>query len=183
MSDDEVSEGIYDDDNDASEEEDPQNADIDVAELADADENITDVDDDDASDVQVDTKAIFDDLEEEDEGETAEEEIVSTFVENVETENKLHKNIVVIDPAARRTSNILTEYEHTELISIRASQIEQQRIVLTDVTGLVDAEAMAEKELADKKCPLVLRRKIGEIVRDGILTEYIEYWDVNSMGT
>lgn len=105
----------------------------------------------------------------------------AAFANTVETGPTLRKNIVVVDPTKRITSNSLSEYELTQLISIRATQIENHNMVLTNVDGLDDAATMAMKELTDGKCPLVLRRKVGEYVVDGRITEYFEYWDPNTM--
>lgn len=190
MSDDESAEVYDDDDNndDTNDNNDDVIADvhndIDTTELIDdADDDQQSVGTDQNTDIRVNPKAIFDDLAETEDEEVDEpdDHIVSSVIESAETENRLHKTIIVVDPSQRRTSNVMTEYELTEALVIRASQIEQRRSVLTNVDGLDDAEAMAEKELADGKCPLVLRRKVGEVVIDGKLIEYVEYYDVNKM--
>lgn len=103
------------------------------------------------------------------------------YIDQVVTENTLRKTIIVVDPNQRRTSHIMTAFEYTEAIVIRASQIERRQNILTNVDGLDDAEKMAEKELYDGKCPLILRRKVGEKVENSQLFEYYEYWDVNTM--
>lgn len=103
-------------------------------------------------------------------------------VEHPKTDNQLHKRTIIVPPAERRTSNLLTRIEFTELINIRGLQIAQNPIVLTDVAGLTDPIEMAEKELRDKKCPVILSRKVGEETRGGETIEYVEHWDVNDMG-
>lgn len=103
-------------------------------------------------------------------------------VEHPKTDNQLHKRPIIIEPSKRRTSNLLTRIELTELINIRGLQIAQNPIVLTDITGLSDPIEMAEKELRDKKCPLILSRKVGEEIRGNETIEYVEHWDVNDMG-
>lgn len=130
---------------------------------------------------------LYAELEEEDPDAIAEvaaplpDDLEVDYIANEAAENQLHRNIIVIDPKLRRTSNMLTEYELTGIITTRAAQIETHATVLTNVDGLDDAEAMAWKEFRDKRCPLVLQRKVGERVIDGKLTEYYEYFDVNDM--
>ena len=102
-------------------------------------------------------------------------------VDAIETGNSLHKEIIIVDPEKRKTSNIMTNYELTEAITIRASQLQKRFIPLTNVEGLTDAKDMAIKELKDGKSPLFLRRKVGEVTKNGKTTEYYEYWDVNVM--
>ena len=121
------------------------------------------IDEDDDGDLE---ELQFDDYEEPDE---------------IESRNILHKEIIVIDPSKRRTSHHLTEFELSEIIALRAMGISKHNHVLTDVSGLSSPEKMAEKEINDGVCPLVLRRKVGEVVKDGKLIEYFEYWDVNKM--
>ncbi len=185
MSDDETDPDFSDDDN--ASEPDDNLVDIDKAEIADIADDLAVSDSDDApnapdGEVHIDPKAIFDDLAELDDDEPiTPDDVVSTFINDIESENKLYKNIIIIDPSSRRTSNQLSEYELTEAIVIRASQISQRRTVLTDVTGLDNAEAMAFKELNDGKCPLILRRIVGNVIKDNQVFEYVEYWDVNTM--
>lgn len=71
------------------------------------------------------------------------------------------------------TSNILTIYEITELVGIRATQISQGSPVFTDIKNITDPIKMAEKEIIDNKCPLYIKRYIG-------LDKY-ELWDPNIM--
>jgi hypothetical protein len=138
-----------------------------------------DADVDDASD----TSALPDEAENVIHEESEEEQ---EFEEKIpRTENTLHKEVIIVDPEKRQTSNVLTEFELTEAIAIRATQIEERNMSTTNVDGLDSAQKMAEKEIKDGRCPLVLRRKVGEkVVKDGDrakLTEYIEFWDINTM--
>lgn len=177
------------------EENNEENNDEDALSETNADDNTgdNDVDDNDVDDVDdndTDDKSLIDDanseISEADNGDESlsdetYDDLEYQFVDDIGSENTIHKDIIIIDPNRRRTSNVMTEYELTEAISIRSTQIEQRNIVLTDVTGLDNAEDMAKKEINDGKCPLILRRKVGEIRKNGKLTEYYEYWDVNTM--
>lgn len=102
-------------------------------------------------------------------------------IDNVESQNTLHKDVIIVEPDKRKTSNVMSNYELTEAITIRACQLQKRFIQLTDVEGLTDPKEMAIKELKDGKSPLTLRRKVGEVVKNGRLTEYYEFWDVNNM--
>jgi DNA-directed RNA polymerases I, II, and III subunit RPABC2 len=87
---------------------------------------------------------------------------------------EIHKQIIFISPENRKTSEIMTKFEYTDIISQRAKQIEKGSAVFTDVGDLTDPIQIAEKELRDKRCPL-------DIVR--MITDYTaERWHANEMG-
>ncbi len=71
------------------------------------------------------------------------------------------------------TSNILTIYEMTELIGIRATQISQGSPIFVDIDFISDPIEMAKKEIINNKCPLYVKRYIG-------LDKY-ELWNPNEM--
>lgn len=85
--------------------------------------------------------------------------------------------IKVIPVDQRTTSHRLSITECTEAIGLRATQIETNPIVFTDVEGYTDPIAMAEKELYDRKSPLILQR---EVCRHDNL-RWVERWDLNEM--
>ncbi len=60
--------------------------------------------------------------------------------------------------AQKTTLPIMTKYEKAKVIGIRATQIAKGMRPLVDVTGIKDPFAKAEKELAEKKLPLIVRR-------------------------
>lgn len=96
--------------------------------------------------------------------------------------SKFNKEIVVIKPENRLSSDIFNENEISEALSIRIDQITKGSIVFVDVNGLTDAVNMAKKELVERRLPLILRRKIGVFPnKGGQLTDYYEYWDPNTM--
>lgn len=98
--------------------------------------------------------------------------------EIVEAPSKYSKEIIVVKPENRRTSNIMSKYEMTEYISIRATQISQHNNCMVDTTGLDDPVAMAKRELMMRKTPLVIRRHVGDIknLATGELESYYEFW-------
>lgn len=99
----------------------------------------------------------------------------------VETEQEFVKRIVIIHPDKRMTSNILSAYETTELISLRATDISRHNNPMVDCKDLDDPIKMAERELLAKKCPLLLNRIVGEYREGKEVITYSEDWDPNEM--
>ena len=59
----------------------------------------------------------------------------------------------------KRISNpFLTKYERTRLIGVRAQQLSRGAIPLVDWKGLTRTLDIAEKELAERKIPLMVKR-------------------------
>ena len=83
------------------------------------------------------------------------------------------QEISIVPTHLRRTSDAMTNYEFTEVISHRAKQIENGGLVYTNVDGESDPIKMAEIELRKRKCPLSIRRKLTN--------NLVEIWDVNEM--
>ena len=99
---------------------------------------------------------------------------IQPLKERYEYHPVLRTEIVFVAPENRITSEILTKFEFTEIISHRAKQMENGGVCYTDVGELTDPLEMAKKELMDKKCPLDLIR--------GITDKIFERWHVNEMG-
>lgn len=100
---------------------------------------------------------------------------------------QVFKKIIEVAPEKRKTSNILTRFEMTEILSIRTQQISEGSMHFIDtkneiLSKLTDPKDIAELEFNMRRCPLRLRRKIGEKRINGILHEFIEYFNVNQMG-
>ena len=88
-------------------------------------------------------------------------------------ENEIHKEIIVVPNNYRRTSEVITKFEYTDVISNRAKQIENGSPIFTDIKGESDPIKMAELEIRMKRCPLSVRRMISHNI--------CEIWDVNDM--
>lgn len=119
-----------------------------------------------------------DEVLEEEEGEPAEESKSERAQDNT-----LDKDIIIIEPEERMSPNILSKFEMTELVSIRATQIAQTGICMVDIGSIDDPVRLAKKELMARKCPLMLKREVGE-VRDkitGRIKVYVECWSPNTM--
>ena len=86
----------------------------------------------------------------------------------------VRQEIVYLTKNNRRTSEIMSMFEYTEIIGHRAKQIENGNVCFTNVDGISDPIKMAEKELRDRKCPLDIIRKLSDNVA--------ELWHANEMG-
>lgn len=163
-------ESIEDDDDITA--EDIKNLTIDKSNDSDEDSDDDNLDPGDADEDIIGVTHLSDDENEEDEA-------VFTFKEPIRGE----REIVVIKNDNRITSDLMTKEEMTEAISERVRQLEKESLSFIDVGELSDPVSIAKKEMNMKKCPLILRRKIGSIMNNttGKLIEYYEYWDVNEM--
>jgi DNA-directed RNA polymerase I, II, and III subunit RPABC2 len=88
-------------------------------------------------------------------------------------EIETHRHIIIVPPEHRKTSERLTEYEYTEVISHRAKQIENGGTCFANVGDETNPIVMAEMEIAQKLCPLSIRRLHNHLVG--------EMWEVNEM--
>jgi DNA-directed RNA polymerase I, II, and III subunit RPABC2 len=87
--------------------------------------------------------------------------------------SEVHREIIVIPPEYRRTSEVITKFEYTDVTSNRAKQIENGSPVFTDIRDESDPIKMAELEIRMKRCPLSIRRMLSNNI--------CEIWDVNEM--
>ncbi len=87
----------------------------------------------------------------------------------------------VVPDHMRQTSNILSEFEQTELISIRSEQISRYNNPFVDCVGLSDPTSMAGRELSMRRSPLMISRIVGEIKADMKRVSVVEHWDPNLM--
>lgn len=88
-------------------------------------------------------------------------------------EIETHRNIIIVPPDHRKTSERMTEYEYTEVVSHRAKQIENGSPCFADVGNESDPIAMAEMEIKQKRCPLAVRRLHNQLIA--------EVWDINEL--
>ncbi len=109
--------------------------------------------------------------EEQDDEQDEENDTTHSFIDHeLDNDSKIQ---YIIKSDNKITSNILTIYEVTELIGIRATQISNGAPVFTDVSDINDPIEMAKLELKNNKCPLYVKRYLG-------LDKY-ELWDPNIM--
>ena len=58
----------------------------------------------------------------------------------------------------KQTNPYLTKYERTQLIGIRAQQLSNGAIPMVITEGLTNTVKIAEKELNERKIPIIVRR-------------------------
>lgn len=81
--------------------------------------------------------------------------------------------IKVTKPEDRITSNVLNRFDRAKAIGIRAQQIADGDEYFTDPEGLTAPIDIAEKELNEGKCPIIIERVLhGNIV---------EHWPIREM--
>lgn len=64
--------------------------------------------------------------------------------------------------------NKLNKFEKVRVLGARATQISLGAPPMVDITGLTDALSIAEKEMKEKKIPLIIKR----IYPDGSVKEF-----------
>ncbi|KAI9471822.1 MAG: RNA polymerase, subunit omega/K/RPB6 [Benjaminiella poitrasii] len=74
------------------------------------------------------------------------------------TSNEANNNNNAAERSERLTTPYLTKYERARILGTRALQISLSAPVMVDIDGETDALAIANKELREKKIPLIVRR-------------------------
>jgi DNA-directed RNA polymerase I, II, and III subunit RPABC2 len=87
--------------------------------------------------------------------------------------NELHKEITIVPKERRKTSEVITLFEFTDIISNRAEQISKNSPIFTPIGSESDPIKMAEMEIKMKRCPLSIRRMLSN--------NTAEIWEVNEM--
>lgn len=85
----------------------------------------------------------------------------------------ISQDIIILHEEHRRTSDVMTIFEYTNIISQRALQINAGGPCYTNVDDLTNPLEMATKELQDKKCPLNIQRSITDKI--------YEQWSANEL--
>ena len=89
----------------------------------------------------------------------------------MEDYTEIYKNY---DVSKNVTEPILTKYEYTKILGMRAQQIANNSEPLIKVTKDLDNPiAIAKEEIRQRKTPIILKRKIGE--------EQFEYWKLEDL--
>lgn len=89
------------------------------------------------------------------------------------TDNDLHKEDIIVPREYRITSEIMSLAEYTRVISERAKQIENGSPIFIDVKNIHDPILIAEKEIKQKKSPMIINRYLTRHIK--------EEWEVNEM--
>lgn len=135
----------------------------------------------------------FDDIIEKNKSSESSEDELSSASENADADvegeivdeipNEYVQKIVVVKPENMITSDVMSKYEMTNYVVIRATQIAERNNCMVDITGLTDPIQMAKRELMRRKCPLVVRRFVGKRKnkKTGEVEPYYEFWDPAQM--
>lgn len=78
------------------------------------------------------------------------------------------REIIILSPENRITSDHLTLFECGEILSIRAEQIRQSGLTFIPETEVSDFIELARRELLARKCPLKVRRAITDNIYEDI---------------
>ena len=182
MSDDEY----YDDDIDVIadldefDEIDPEDENLNLEDIKDADE--IDQDEDDIDEDDIDEDEIDEDNPLGDEHEVLISDYFHKIIDDpkqdyISTTSVIPRDIIVVDAGSRITSRFITKKEYARVVGVRSKLIALYAKVFTDVTNIIDPKIMAIKEIKEKKCPLMLKREIG--FRGD--TKICEIWGVNEL--
>jgi DNA-directed RNA polymerase subunit K/omega len=97
-----------------------------------------------------------------DSAESSESEEMAAAIDHIPDEVCRTEQIVIVEPSQWRTTDVLSRFEMTRLISIRAAEIEANPSVCMIEYSGDDPINIAKQELAARKCPLVIRRVVGD---------------------
>lgn len=67
-----------------------------------------------------------------------------------------------VQVAQRTTLNRMTIYEKAHIIGVRASQLSDDAPPFVDIGNMTDCIQIAKKELAEKKLPFIIRRRLPD---------------------
>ena len=71
-----------------------------------------------------------------------------------------NKNNIIVD-SAHRTLPMLTKYEKARILGVRAKQINNGAVPFIELKeNIIDGYLIAERELAEKKIPFIIRRPL-----------------------
>ena len=71
------------------------------------------------------------------------------------------RSVFIVHPEMRQSSFRMTVAEMSRVISVRSEQIEKGEHIFTEVGDLSTPTAIAEKELREGRCPLVISRTVA----------------------
>jgi len=91
-----------------------------------------------------------------------EEEQDGEDMELIDTQNDEEREKSVIDKAKRITTQYMTKYEKARILGTRALQISMNAPVMVELDGETDPLQIAQKELRDRKIPMIIRRYLPD---------------------
>lgn len=99
------------------------------------------------------------------------------FIDRTEYKPIIEQKIIYVQPNQRICSEVMTKFEYAMVLSTRAKQLEDTDTAYTDVRDITDPIKKAQKEIADKMCPLSIIR-VRTTDNHNIIAEK---WHVNEM--
>lgn len=87
-------------------------------------------------------------------------------------DRELIRNIVRVRDEDRKTSDLLSVYEYTKIVAVRAQQIAETGEYFAKIDSS-DPKEIAIAELKQRVCPMLIRREIGN--------HYYEYVSPNDL--
>ena len=124
----------------------------------------------------------IDNVEEKLDDSTSEDELESDKIEETEPDTKEFKSSITsneeinnfykeYDVSKNKTTNILTKYEKTKVLSERSEQLSSGAIPLINTTKINTLE-IAEEELKQEKIPFIIKR---------LINNNYEYWKLEDL--
>ena len=84
------------------------------------------------------------------------------MAENVEMLTEADAPAVPAAPDMRKTTRYMTKYEKARVLGTRALQISMNAPVMVEIDGETDPLRIAQKELAARKIPIIIRRYLPD---------------------
>jgi DNA-directed RNA polymerase subunit K/omega len=81
--------------------------------------------------------------------------------------------IYIVDPKDFVCSDVLSCFEYAEIIGTRATQLNAGGKIYVEYGNLEDSDMIAKWELYNRKCPLDIKREVGD--------DHVEIWNPNTM--
>ena len=180
------------DENDDNEQEDEdENDDNEQEDEDENDDNEQEDEDNREENLDINNENDIDNLDDEDEDEEYLQKfnnnILTNFLEDIHPETKIHNTDEVLGMTKiirdengniidnnHKTIPILTKYEKTRILGIRAKQIDEGSNIFTNVSNkILDGYTIALKEFNEKKIPFIIKRPLP----DGSC----EYWNLKDL--
>lgn len=83
-----------------------------------------------------------------------------------------------VPPEQRVTKSVMTKFEFCSVLSTRAQQMENGSPIFVETGNLTNANAIAMKEIKERKCPLCIQRVICQYANGNSLAEI---WEVDEL--
>lgn len=130
-----------------------------ASDIEDVEVEDVEVEDVEVEDVEVETEVETEVEDDEDDDEDDDDEDELVILES--NGNDYIKITKITAPKVSVTSQIMTYEEFVAVVGRRASMIERGSRVMIPTEGMDDVREIAKQEILEKKCPLVIYRRVG----------------------